>query len=206
MPRTSVVVTGVIAAAAVCAAGAVLLLRHRGGAGGSAAGAEAQQRKERKIAQESAPRDGVVENSQERQYAFELLQVLKQRANLAFQQGRYEDAIAGYQDCIQVTSSLGAADAEAVEAEQVIRANVVMTLVKQQRAEDARLVATMLLQDELCPLPTDLKVKVLYRRGLASKALGDREAALADFRAAVFFSPQKDNPAAKKEIEALQKP
>lgn len=145
---------------------------------------------------------------EERARAMELLQVLKQRANGAFQEGLYEDALLGYQDCISITSALGARDREAVAAEQVIRANVVMAFIKQHQYADARLVATMLLQEDAdrgCPVDPDLKVKVLYRRGLASKALGEKEAALADFKAAVQLSPAQKNVMAEREIALLSK-
>lgn len=153
------------------------------------------------------PTDDPVDPAQ-RARAMELLQVLKQRANTAFQEGRYEDAIMGYQDCISVTSALGARDKEAVAAEQVIRANVVMAFIKQHQYADARLVATMLLQEDAdrgCPVGDELKVKVLYRRGLASKALGEMDAALSDFKAAVLLSPGRKNPMAEREIALLSK-
>ncbi|CAJ1991938.1 Tetratricopeptide repeat-containing protein [Leishmania donovani] len=137
--------------------------------------------------------------------ALELLNVLKQNANIAFQEGRFEDALRGYQDCIEVTSVLGAADAEAVATEQIVRANVAMVCIRMHEYDAARAVATMLLQDAAIALPEDLKVKVLYRRGLASKALNDRAAALADFKAAVHFSKDHRNPAVEKEIALLQR-
>ncbi|CAG9580530.1 conserved hypothetical protein [Leishmania major strain Friedlin] len=137
--------------------------------------------------------------------ALELLNVLKRNANIAFQEGRFEDALRGYQDCIEVTSVLGAADAEAVETEQIVRANVAMVCIRMHEYDAARSVATMLLQDAAVALPEDLKVKVLYRRGLASKALNDRAAALADFKAAVHFSKDHRNPAVEKEIALLQR-
>lgn len=141
--------------------------------------------------------------SEQRTRAMQLFQVLKKRANEAFQEGRYEDAVVGYQDCIGVTSALGSADSEAVAAEQIIRANVVMAFLKLQQYDDARMVATMLLEERLHPLNDDLKVKVLHRRGLASKALSEADAAIADFKAALHFSPNHENSAAKRELELL---
>ncbi|KAG5496442.1 hypothetical protein JKF63_02744 [Porcisia hertigi] len=141
----------------------------------------------------------------DRAKALELLNVLKQSANVAFQEGRFEDALRGYQDCIEVTSALGTAEAEAVKAEQIVRANVVMVCIRMHEYDAARAVATMLLQDAAIALPEDLKVKVLYRRGLASRALDDREAALADFNAALHFSKDHKNPAVEKEIALLQR-
>ncbi|KAG5470373.1 hypothetical protein LSCM4_03069 [Leishmania orientalis] len=137
--------------------------------------------------------------------ALELLNMLKQNANIAFQEGRFEDALRGYQDCIEVTSVLGAADAEAVETEQIVRANVAMVCIRMHEYDAARAVATMLLQDAAVALPDDLKVKVLYRRGLASKALNDRAAALADFNAALHFSKDHKNPAVEKEMALLRR-
>lgn len=141
----------------------------------------------------------------ERAKAFELLDALKQQANLAFQESRYEDAVRRYQDCLEVTAVLGAHDAEAVKVDQVVRANVIMTFIRMHDYDGARLVATMLLQDAAVALPEDLKVKVLYRRGLASKSLGDKEAALADFKAALYFSKNQINAAVTKEIDLLEK-
>ncbi|CAJ1034594.1 conserved hypothetical protein [Leishmania braziliensis MHOM/BR/75/M2904] len=137
--------------------------------------------------------------------ALKLLNVLKQEANIAFQEGRFEDALRGYQDCIEVTSVLGAADTEAVKTEQIVRANVAMVCIRMHEYDAARAVATMLLQDAAVALPEDLKVKVLYRRGLASKALNNRTAALADFNAAVHFSKDHRNPVVEKEIALLQR-
>ncbi|GET91718.1 hypothetical protein, conserved [Leishmania tarentolae] len=137
--------------------------------------------------------------------ALQLLNVLKQNANIAFREGRYEDALRGYQDCLEVTSALGAADTDAVATEQIVRANVVMVCIRMHEYDSARAVATMLLQDAAIALPDDLKVKVLYRRGLASKALNDRDAALADFKAAVHFSKDNSNPAVEQEIALLQR-
>ncbi|KAG5470788.1 hypothetical protein LSCM1_02038 [Leishmania martiniquensis] len=136
--------------------------------------------------------------------ALELLSMLKQNANIAFQEGRFEDALRGYQDCIEVTSVLGAADAEAVKTEQIVRANVAMVCIRMHEYDAARAVATTLLQDAAVALPDDLKVKVLYRRGLASKALNDRAAALADFNAAMHFSKGHKNPAVEKEMALLR--
>ncbi|CAJ1011518.1 hypothetical protein Q4I28_006831, partial [Leishmania naiffi] len=135
----------------------------------------------------------------DRSKALRLLNVLKQEANIAFQEGRFEDALRGYQDCIEVTSVLGAADTEAVKTEQIVRANVAMVCIRMHEYDAARAVATMLLQDAAVALPEDLKVKVLYRRGLASKALNNRTAALADFNAAVHFSKDHRNPVVEKE-------
>lgn len=141
----------------------------------------------------------------DRAKALELLNALKQNANVAFQEGRFEDALKGYQDCIEVTSVLGAGEAEAVKTEQIVRANVAMVCIRMHEYDAARAVATMLLQDAAIALPEDLKVKVLYRRGLASKALNDRESAMADFNAALHFSKDHKNPAVEKEIALLQR-
>ncbi|KPA85029.1 putative mitochondrial hypothetical protein [Leptomonas pyrrhocoris] len=141
----------------------------------------------------------------ERAKALELLDALKQQANLAFQESRYEDAIKRYQDCLEVTAVLGAHDAEAVKIDQVVRANVSMTFIRMRDYDAARFVATMLLQDAAIALPEDLKVKVLYRRGLASKSLGDADAALSDFKAALHFSPDHSNPSIAKEIALLER-
>ncbi|KAK7198486.1 hypothetical protein NESM_000809100 [Novymonas esmeraldas] len=143
--------------------------------------------------------------AEDRAKAMELLSALKQNANVAFRESRYDDALRGYQDCIEVTSVLGAGDAEAVQAEMVVRANIAMVCIRMQEYDAARAVATMLLQDAAVALPDDLKVKVLYRRGLASKALNERGAALADFIAAVHFSKDQQNPAAEKEIALLRR-
>jgi tetratricopeptide (TPR) repeat protein len=142
---------------------------------------------------------------EERAKAFELLDALKQQANIAFQESRYEDAIKRYQDCLEVTAALGAHDAEAVKVDQVVRANVIMAFIRMHDYDAARFVATMLLQDAAVALPEDLQVKVLYRRGLASKFLGDKEAALADFEAALHFSKDGSNAPASREIELLKR-
>lgn len=142
---------------------------------------------------------------EERAKALELLDILKQQANLAFQESRFEDAIKRYQDCLEVTAALASNDAEAVKIDQVVRANVIMTFIRMHDYDAARFVATMLLQDAAIALPEDLKVKVLYRRGLASKFLGDKTAALADFKAALHFSKDQNNAAAAKEIDLLEK-
>ncbi|EPY40521.1 hypothetical protein AGDE_03407 [Angomonas deanei] len=132
-----------------------------------------------------------------------LLQHLKQLANVAFQEGRYEEALTLYQNCLKVTQALGGGDSENVASDQVIRSNVVMTLIKLSQYDDARLVATVLLQDEQYPLAPDLKVKLLYRRGIASKQLGDKSSAISDFKSAIHFSPDQKNPMAEAELNRL---
>ncbi|CCW60284.1 unnamed protein product [Phytomonas sp. EM1] len=149
-----------------------------------------------------APEDEVLPPEM-REKAMRLLDMLKQKANLDFQEGRYEDALKGYQECIDVTYALGSRDVEGVKAGQVVRANAVMCYIRLKNFDDASLVASMMLEDKVFPLEGDLKVKVLYRRGLVAKALGNKEAALADFRAAIHFSPDKKNPAAEREIAML---
>lgn len=71
-----------------------------------------------------------------------------------------------------------------------------MVLLRLNQFESAAMVASMLIDDASHPLPKDLLVKVLYRRGLASKSVGNINAALADFSAAVQFSPSQRNIAA----------
>lgn len=143
--------------------------------------------------------------SRTRSEALDLLRVLKATANTAFQESRLMDALRLYQDCVEVTRVLGAADREAVQLEQTICSNIVMVLIRMKEYHDARALASRLLDDPLEPLPQLLQVKVVYRRGLASKALGDVDAALADMRAAVQLSENKANPAAQVEIESLLK-
>ncbi|KAH9578810.1 hypothetical protein LSM04_005257 [Trypanosoma melophagium] len=135
-----------------------------------------------------------------------MLRLLKERANAHFQAGRYEAALAAYQECLDATAALRAVDAESMLVDCTVRANVVMVFLRLQRPEEARMAATLLLQgpdSTASELPADLKVKVLYRRGLASRALGDVDSALCDFRAAVQLSPGKMNLEAEKEIAAL---
>ncbi|KPI84593.1 hypothetical protein ABL78_6354 [Leptomonas seymouri] len=141
----------------------------------------------------------------ERAKALELLAALKQQANTAFQECRYEDAIKRYEDCLEVTAVLGARDAEALQIDLVVRANVIMTFIRLRDYNSARHVATMLLEDAAAFMKDDLRVKVLYRRGLASKFLADRGAALADFKAALHLSQGQLAVAITKEIELLEK-
>uniref|UniRef100_A0A0A9VZS2 Peptidyl-prolyl cis-trans isomerase FKBP42 n=1 Tax=Lygus hesperus TaxID=30085 RepID=A0A0A9VZS2_LYGHE len=130
---------------------------------------------------------------------------MKEKANVAFQENRFDAALEGYQYCADLIQAMGSCTPELVTALQVIRANVVMVLLKQSQYETAALAATMLLDDEEYPLPEDLLVKVLYRRGLASKNMGNIDAALADFKAAVQFSLPTHNVAAEREIALLSK-
>ncbi|ORC87470.1 uncharacterized protein TM35_000222690 [Trypanosoma theileri] len=147
-----------------------------------------------------------VEYTEEQRRYHDMLHSLKERANAHFQASRYEEALAAYQECLDVTAALRDVDAESMLVDYTVRANVVMVFLRLQRPEEARIMATLLLQQPdstASPLPNDLKVKVLYRRGLASRALGDNESALCDFRAAVQLSPGQRNLQAEKEIAAL---
>ncbi|ESS68578.1 hypothetical protein TcG_13467 [Trypanosoma cruzi] len=146
---------------------------------------------------------GLDKEERERYHATLLL--LKEKANAHFRAAEFDAALEMYQGCVDMCAALGADDAEAVQINQVVRANVALVFLKLQRPEEARMLATFLLQDDTHPVEGDLKVKVLYRRGLASQALGDRESALCDFRAAVFFSPGEKNPAAEAAIAALSR-
>ncbi|KEG15586.1 hypothetical protein DQ04_00031200 [Trypanosoma grayi] len=150
-------------------------------------------------------KDAAALGDNERQNYHAALRQLKDRANMHFQSGRFEEALETYQGCLDVCAALGAADKEAVQVNQIVRSNVVLVFLKLQRPEEARMVATFLLQDEMTPVEGELKVKVLYRRGKASQELGDRESALCDFRAAIICSPDGKNPAAEREIEALSR-
>ncbi|CCW68448.1 unnamed protein product [Phytomonas sp. Hart1] len=138
-----------------------------------------------------------------RDNAMGLFDLLKKKANLDFQEGRFEAALKGYQDCIDITHALGSRDREAVKLGQVACANAVMCYIKLKNFDDASLVASFMLDDKAFPLESDLKVKVLFRRGLSAKALDKKEAALADFRAAMELSPGQKNPAAEREIAML---
>ncbi|EKF33427.1 hypothetical protein MOQ_002708 [Trypanosoma cruzi marinkellei] len=146
---------------------------------------------------------GLDKEERERYHATLLL--LKEKANAHFRAAEFDAALEMYQGCVDMCAALGADDAEAVQIDQVVRANVALVFLKLQRPEEARMLATFLLQDDTHPVEGDLKVKVLYRRGLASQALGDRESALCDFRAAVLFSPGEKNPAAEAAIAALSR-
>ncbi|RNF27534.1 uncharacterized protein Tco025E_00184 [Trypanosoma conorhini] len=146
---------------------------------------------------------GVEEKTREQYH--DALGRLKENANKMFQGGQFDAALKLYQGCLDVCAALGAGDATAVQVSQVVRANVVLVFLKLQRPEEARMLATFLLQDDTNPVEGELKVKVLYRRGLASQALDDRESALCDFRAAVLLSPEGKNPAAQNAIAALSR-
>lgn len=134
-----------------------------------------------------------------------LLQALKGKANRAFQEMRLEDAMHGYQSCLDIISTLGRADSNIETTRNVIHANVIMTLLKLHEYESASHVATMLLQDSTTVLSPDLTVKVLFRRGLASKGLGHIDAALSDLQAALQLSPNQRNPAAEREISLINR-
>ncbi|RNF12119.1 hypothetical protein TraAM80_00540 [Trypanosoma rangeli] len=133
------------------------------------------------------------------------LEQLKENANEMFKGAKFDTALEMYQGCLDMCAALGTEDAKAVQISQVVRANVVLVFLKLQRPEEARMLATFLLQDDTSPVDGELKVKVLYRRGLASQELGDRESALCDFNAAVAFSPGGKNPAVQSAIVALSR-
>lgn len=223
LPRKTVVAVTASVAVAVATIGAIVYSRKRKAshssddaaaaslsgqsapAGSAPGGVSGPQPKKEAAPPAAEVRTEPPLSGEDREKGLRLLNALKQLANTAFQQGRYEEAMKGYENCLSVSNVLGSQDSEVVAIDQVIRANVVMTLIKLHLFEDARMVATMMLQDKTYPLSTELKVKVIYRRGLASVALNDTAAARADFEAAVYLSPNQSNPAAAKELAALSR-
>nr|CCC54246.1 putative Hypothetical protein [Trypanosoma vivax Y486] len=156
----------------------------------------------------SGPQPGTAptcETDPERLKYHAILEKLKERANSLFKEGHFDAALEAYQNCIDACSALGESDAVAVRVHQMVQANVIFVFLKLKRPEEARMLATFLLQDEMCSIEGELKVKVLYRRGLASQALGDTDSALCDFNAALACSEGQRNPVVEKAIEALTK-
>nr|CCC96120.1 unnamed protein product [Trypanosoma congolense IL3000] len=152
----------------------------------------------------SARSERALEDEERSKYHAVLMQ-MKSRGNEFFQAGQFEAALEAYQNCVDACAALGPDDAVAVQVHQVVRVNVVLVFLKLQRPEEARMLATFLLQDETHPVQGEMKVKALYRRGLASQEVGDVESALCDFRAAVACSPGQRNPAAEGAILAITK-
>jgi tetratricopeptide (TPR) repeat protein len=134
-----------------------------------------------------------IQDTPERRQAIQLYHALKGQANAAFQKGFLEDALQHYQDSVDVLAAVpvDVADAEIVQLSQVVRANVVLVFLKMERYEDARMLATFLLQDDVRP-PLPLMCKVLFRRATAMVKLGDLDGAIADLQAAQHFSAAPD--------------
>lgn len=134
-----------------------------------------------------------INDTPERRQAIQLYNALKGQANAAFQKGALEEALQHYQDSVDVLAAIPVAvpDAEIVQLSQVVRANVVLVFLKMERYEDARMLATFLLQDDVRP-PLPLLCKVLFRRATAMVKLGDLDGAIADLEAAKHFSPAPD--------------
>ncbi|CBH18722.1 hypothetical protein, conserved [Trypanosoma brucei gambiense DAL972] len=178
--------------------------RRQKGVGNGAATEETDSSSSAGTTTSSASSDCELEENERPKY-HEMLMQMKARGNEFFQEGQYEAALEAYQNCIDACSALGSHDAVAVEVDHVVRVNVILVFLKLKRPEEARMLATFLLQDEACPVRGELKVKALYRRGLASQDIGDLESALCDFRAAVECSPGQSNPAAERAIAGLMK-
>lgn len=178
-----------------------------------------------------------------RDHALQLFQGLKSRANNAFQRGQHVEALQLYQDAIDVVDALGSRDREAVMHRHTVSANVVLVYLKLEAFEQARMLATFLLQEQGdaltalirtaqqqqqsvavtgneaalalhkdvsgsigsgVPMPSDLVPKVLYRRSLAMKALGDARGALGDLRAAQLLLREKKDNTIEDEIKKLE--
>lgn len=123
---------------------------------------------------------------EERTKLLNIASELRAKGNAFFQHAEYDKALDVYENCQQVLSALGK-DSEGVTQQQIVLSNVVLCLCKLHRHMEACFVATELLQSEEA-LPENLKPKVLYRRGLASRALENFDAARADFKAAIELS------------------
>jgi tetratricopeptide (TPR) repeat protein len=136
---------------------------------------------------ESSPELHVVEDTKERQQALSLFASLKKAGNEHFQRGEYHEALESYQNAVDVCSCLSSADAEAVSAIHTVQSNVILVLLKLEQYERARMLATFMLQGG-DGVPTTitgpLKPKILYRRALAMKHLGDLDGAIGDMTAA----------------------
>lgn len=139
--------------------------------------------------------------SEERQKVLSMASHLKTKANAFFQEGKFDNALQMYEETLTLLSYIGD-DEESVGQQHIIRSNAVMCFYKLQRYQEACLVATELLEEH-DSLPLNLKAKILYRRGLASKALGNGEGASLDFQAAIHFSPGNRNPEAERELKLL---
>lgn len=179
-----------------------------------------------------------------RDHTLQLFQELKSRANNAFQRGQHVEALQLYQDAIDVVDALGSRDREAVMHRHTVSANVVLVYLKLEAFEQARMLATFLLQEQGdaltalirtaqhqqqqsvavtgneaalapqkdvpgsigsgVPMPSDLVPKVLYRRSLAMKALGDARGALGDLRAAQLLLKEKKDNTIEDEIKKLE--
>lgn len=145
-----------------------------------------------------------VEDTPERRQALELYDTLKADGNKEFSRGNWEAALGRYQDAVDVLSMLSGDDTEAARLSQVVRANVILVFLKLERYDQARMLATFLLQDDEPPVPVDLKCKVLFRRAMAMVKLGDLEGALGDLKAAQHFSPKPDA-AIEEELAKVQR-
>jgi len=159
---------------------------------------------------------------EDRRRALELFHTLKTQGNHAFSKGSMHDALKSYQDALDVVSMLPSAkDPELQGLANVVRANVMMVLLKMECYDDVRMLGTYLLQpdsDAVNPpnlsssqshhqhlhMPQDLVCKVLFRRAAAMVHLGDLEGALSDLRAAKKLSLKAD-PAIESELKRVEK-
>lgn len=152
----------------------------------------------------TAEKQPAIVDTPERRQAIELYHVLKAQANSSFQRGALEESLQHYQDAVDVLAAIpGDADADVIQLSQVVRANVVLVFLKMGRNEDARMLATFLLQDDVPP-PIPLLCKVLFRRAAAMVKLGDINGAVSDLEAAQHFSPNHDSTISS-ELERVRK-
>lgn len=142
---------------------------------------------------------------EERKIALELATRQREIGNVSFQQNDFNNALCYYSSCMEILQALGSGDADAVSQHHTVRSNAVLCLYKLQQYQEACLLATEILESKTpsAPLPDTVRVKVLHRRGLASKALGQAAAAAMDFKAAIHFSPGRQNAEAERELKNL---
>jgi hypothetical protein len=138
--------------------------------------------------------------SEERTQGLALFNLLKAKANEAFQKNELDAALAGYQEAADCLHALGL-DAETLVLCQTIQANAALVMNKQQRFEEAVNVTTFMLNNP-APMGRDLTVKVLYRRAIARKGLNDLAGAKGDLKEALMFS-DGTNAEVQKEIDRI---
>jgi tetratricopeptide (TPR) repeat protein len=138
--------------------------------------------------------------SEERTQGLALFSLLKAKANEAFQRNELDAALEGYQEAADCLHALGL-DSETLVMYQTIQANAALVMNKQERFEEAVNVTTFMLNHP-APMSKDLTVKVLYRRAIARKGLGDLKAARSDLKEALMYADGSNADVAK-EIERI---
>lgn len=137
---------------------------------------------------------------EESEKLFRLATNWKVSGNECFQKGEYNEALAAYEKSQRILSLLS--DEKSLKQFHLVGSNMLMCLYKLRLFFDACQLATSLLESE-SPLENTVKAKILYRRALSSAAIGEKEGAIMDLKASIYFSPDKKNVEAERELKQL---